>query len=247
VTESDSIGPKRGRTTRFVILSVLVVVLAVLGRVLPIRGWLLSLFSALRDAGPFGVFLFILTYTPGAVFFIPSAMFTFAAGFTYGPLWGALIAIPGIALSSCIIFMLARTVLRKPVEQWLRGDPRIRAVDHLLTRFGPKAVILLRFSPLSPFNILNFAFGLTGMKPLHYFVATSIGAAPGAIFYAQLGALTPHLDELASGRIPAGGQLQTYYLGFGICLTLVVAIWLGRLAKRALAHPEEELEVPLNE
>jgi uncharacterized membrane protein YdjX (TVP38/TMEM64 family) len=138
--------------------------------------------------------------------------------------------------------VLTRTVLRAPIEQWLRQDPRFSAVDHLLTRFGPKAVVLLRFSPLSPFSILNFAFGLTGMKPTHYFIATAIGAAPGAIFYSQLGALAPHLDEIVSGHMPAGGRTQTYYLCFGLCLTLAVAVWLGRLAKQAMLHPEEEMK-----
>jgi uncharacterized membrane protein YdjX (TVP38/TMEM64 family) len=215
--------------------------LLALGRLLPVGKWLLSLVSLLRGAGAIGGLLFVLAYTPGAIFFVPSAMFNFAAGFAYGPVWGALIAIPGIALSSCIVFALTRTVLRKPVEQWLRRDPRFRAIDHLLTRFGPKSVVLLRFSPLSPFSVLNFAFGLTGMKSLHYFIATAIGAAPGAIFYSQLGALAPHLDELVNGRLPQGGRFQTYYLCFGLVLTLFVALWLGRLAKRAMAHPEEEM------
>lgn len=247
MTASLAPAPKRHRQVRLVLLGLLLVSLVLLSRVLPLREWLLSGFSALRAAGLVGVILFILAYTPAAVLFIPSAMFNFAAGFVYGPFAGALIAIPGIALSSCVVFLLTRTVLRQPVEQWLGRDPRLRAIDHLLTRFGAKTVVLLRFSPLSPFNLLNFAFGLTGMKPSHYFIATAIGAAPGAIFYSQLGALAPHLEELASGRIPAGGKIQTYYLCFGIVVTLVVAIWLGRLAKGALADPKHELEQPLDD
>ena len=241
MTESVFPEPKGNRKQRIILLCSVVIGLAVLGRALPVGRWLFSLVTTLRSAGLLGALLFALSYTPGALLFIPSAMFNFAAGFAYGPVWGALVAIPGIALSSCLVFMLSRTVLRQPVEQWLGQDPRFKAVDHLLTRFGPKVVVLLRFSPLSPFNILNFAFGLTGMKPLHYFVATAIGAAPGAIFYSQLGALAPELDTIMSGRLPAGGRVQTYYLCFGLCLTLAIAIWLGRLAKHALTHPEQEL------
>ncbi|MGC4066569.1 MAG: VTT domain-containing protein [Polyangiaceae bacterium] len=220
---------------RLVVLGVLVMTLAVLGRILPFGRWLSGLVDALRGAGAWGMALFLFAYTPAALFFVPSALLTFAAGFAYGALLGTLLAIPAIAISAWAVFLLTRTVLREWVVDWLARDPRFVALDGLLTRFGPKAVVLLRFSPVSPFSILNFAFGLTGMKSHHYFIASAIGAIPGAAFYAQLGALAPHLDAIVQGRLPEGGRTQTVFLAFGLCLTVAVAVWLGRMAKAALA------------
>lgn len=235
---TDSLFPeaKRSRKHRLVAAAALVVALAVLGRFVPVGAWLTSLVTALRGAGVAGAILFMLAYTPGALLFVPSAMFTFAAGFAYGPYWAVLIAVPAIAFSSWVVFILSRTVLRKTIEQWLGRDPRFAVLDSLLTRFGPKAVVLLRFSPLSPFSVLNFAFGLTGMKSVHYLFASAIGTIPGVIFYSQLGALAPQLDDIANGKLPAGGRTQTYFLCAGLVLTVIVAVWLGRMAKVALAQ-----------
>lgn len=190
----------------------------------------------LRSAGVLGAILFACAYTPGAFFFIPSALFSFAAGYAYGPLYGTFVGVPGIGLSALTVFGLTRTVLRAPIEQWLGQDPRFIVVDRLLTRFGPKAVVLLRFSPVSPFSLLNFAFGLTAMKGWHYLLASLVGAVPGTLFYAQLGALAPQLSALSSGHLPEGGRTQTWFLAFGLCLTLGVALWLGRLARREMAR-----------
>jgi uncharacterized membrane protein YdjX (TVP38/TMEM64 family) len=227
-----------------VILGVLVAAMAALGRLLPVGRWLSSLVDTLRDSGAWGMALFLLAYTPAALFFVPSAVLTFAAGFAYGALWGTLLAIPAIAISAWAVFVLTRTVLRDWVVEWLGRDPRFLALDGLLTRFGPKAVVLLRFSPVSPFSILNFAFGLTGMKSHHYLLASAIGAIPGAAFYAQLGALAPHMDAIVQGRLPEGGRTQTIFLAFGLCLTIGVALWLGKMAKTALAKsgkgPDQE-------
>jgi len=235
VTASNPTPEWKRRTKRFLALALAIISLAAIGRILPTGRWISSVVELLRGAGIGGAVLYVVLYTPGALLFVPAALFTFAGGYAYGALVGALIAIPGVALSATAVFWLTRTVLRRPVEQWLRTDPRFTVLDQLLTRFGAKAVILLRFSPISPFSILNFAFGLTGMKTAHYLLASAIGAIPGAAFYAQLGALAPHLNDLSSGRLPAGGRAQTVFLCVGLCITVGVAVWLGRMAREALA------------
>lgn len=209
------------------------------GHVIPIGAWLQASSSELRDAGIPGMLLFVLSYSAGALLFVPSAMFTFVAGFTYGGLWGSLIGVPGIATSALSVFLLSRGLLRRNVEVWLARDPRFLVLDRLLARFGARAVILLRLSPLSPFSVLNYAFGLTGIPKGKYFLATCAGTIPGSVFYAQLGAVAPHLGSIAQGRLPEGGRAQTCFLLLGILITAGVGIWLGRLAKQALANAEE--------
>ncbi|HEY5955708.1 MAG TPA: VTT domain-containing protein, partial [Polyangiaceae bacterium] len=142
---------------RPVIFGLLVITLLVVGRVVPVGWWLESSSQQLRHSGALGAVIFVLGYSLGALLFVPSAMFTFVAGFTYGAFVGTLIGIPGIATSALLVFALSRTLLRKPVESWLRRDPRFVAVDRLIARLGARAVVLLRLSPISPFSVLNYA------------------------------------------------------------------------------------------
>lgn len=216
-------------------LLVLVVLLLLVGRVAPVGEWLVAGSTQLRHAGVWGALGFFAAYALGAFLFVPAAMFTSVGGYAYGATWGALLAIPATAVSAFLVFFLSRTVLRRNVEGWLGRDPRFLVVDALLAKFGARAVVLLRFSPVSPFSILNYGFGLTGIKPVHYFVATCLGTIPGSIFYAQLGAVAPHLGCLAEGRLPEGGYFQTISLIVGLVLTACVGIWLSVMAKRALA------------
>jgi uncharacterized membrane protein YdjX (TVP38/TMEM64 family) len=214
-------------------------VLLALGRILPVGAWLGFASTQLRHAGVLGALCFVLAYSVGALLFVPSAMFTFVAGFTFGAWRGTLIGIPGIASSSFAVFLLSQTLLRRPVESWLLQDPRLFAVDRLLARFGARSVVLLRLSPLSPFSVLNYAFGLTGIPRRQYFLATCIGTIPGSVFYAQLGAMAPHLGRIAEGRLPDGGRLETVFLLVGLVLTAVVGLWLGIGAKRAIRSAQQ--------
>jgi uncharacterized membrane protein YdjX (TVP38/TMEM64 family) len=238
LTRSDQPTSRLAAWKRPLGLLLLVLLLLFVGRVMPVGAWLVASSNQLRNAGPVGALLFVLAYTPGALLFVPAAMFTFVAGFTFGAWWGALIGIPGIGLSSMVVFLLARGLLRSNVERWLASDKRFVTVDLLLAKLGPRAVVLLRLSPLSPFSVLNYAFGLTAIPTRHYFVATCIGTLPGSIFFAQLGAAAPSLAAIADGHLPDTGRAQTYLLLFGLFVTAVVGIWLARVAKRALARAQ---------
>lgn len=217
------------------------------GRIVPIGAWLAAVSEHLRQAGAWGALLFVLSYVVGAFLFVPAAMLTSVAGYTFGIVWGTLIAIPGTALSGFAVFWLSRTLLRRTVEHWLKDDPRFIIVDQLLARFGARAIVLLRLSPVSPFSILNYAFGLTGIPKSHYLIATTLGTIPGSIFYAQLGAAAPHLGSIVEGRLPDGGYIQTVSLLVGLVLTAAVGIWLSVMAKRALAagaYAEQTVSTP---
>ncbi|HMA94160.1 MAG TPA: VTT domain-containing protein [Polyangiaceae bacterium] len=209
--------------------------LLLLGRIVPIGAWLAALSTYLRHAGVWGAILFASFYLAGAFLFVPAAMLTSVAGYTFGVVWGTLIGIPGTAVSAFAVFWLSRTLLRGTIEHWLKNDARFLVVDHLIARFGARAIVLLRFSPVSPFSILNYAFGLTGIPKSHYLVATTLGTIPGSLFYAQLGAAAPQLGSIVEGKLPDGGYLQTVTLLLGLVLTAAVAIWLSVMAKRALA------------
>lgn len=250
MTSLPSSPTQRAAWKRPVALLLLLLSLLLVGRIAPVGAWLVAASTHLRQAGLVGALLYVLAYTPGALLFVPSAIFTFVAGFTFGTWRGALLGIPGIGIASMVVFLLSRTLLRAHVERWLASDPRFSTLDQVLTDLGPRAVVLLRLSPLSPFSVLNYAFGLTAIPTGQYFLATCIGTLPGSIFYAQLGAIAPSLARIAEGRLPDAGRAQTYLLLFGLLVTAAVTLWLGRVAKHALAQaqlPNAETPNPMRQ
>ena len=205
-----------------------------LGRYYPVEHWALQLSNALRHAGVGGVLIYGLAYCVGAVFLLPAAMFSVGAGFAYGPVWGLMLAVPAAALSSLVVFLLARLALRGPVERWLCRDHRVMIIDKLLERRGPVAVVLLRLSPITPFNILNPVFGLTRIRARDYLWATSLGVIPGVLFYTQVGALATQAAAVHGGAL-VGGPWHLSMLVAGTLCAFGVIWWFARLSRKALA------------
>jgi len=230
-------------TLRPLLLPLLVLgLLALAARTLPVQDVLLGLGQVVEGAAGWGALLLGLSYTLGALLLIPGALFSMLAGFLYGPIFGALLAIPSTALASFVVFSLSRSVLRSTVERLSRRVARLRALDRVLERHGPRAVVLLRLSPLTPFGILNFAFGSSRMRARDYAWASALGGIPGGFLYAQLGAWLPSLTELGGARSLPEGPFGTALVVGGIALSLGVVIWLGHLAQRALSAETVPLE-----
>lgn len=216
--------------------------LFVLALSVPLDTLALELAERFRRAGPLGVVAYGLAYTPGALLLLPSAAFTLGAGFAYGALGGMALAIPAATLSSAVVFVVSRTLLRGEVERRFAQRPLFVAIDRAVSRHGVWTVVLLRLSPITPFNVLNYAFGLTRLKLRQYVLASVVGVTPGAVFYAYLGSVITSAAAYARGDRPSVGPLATVLYVVGLVATCAVVIILGRLAsrelKRQLQHPE---------
>ncbi|HUT93911.1 MAG TPA: VTT domain-containing protein [Thermoguttaceae bacterium] len=116
---------------------------------------------------------------------------------------------------------------------------KFRAIDAAVGRQGFKIVLLTRLSPLFPFNLLNFAFGLTSVSLLPYVVASWIGMLPGTLMYVYLGSAAKSLAELATGRVEGGWGQRTLF-GVGLLVTVIVTVFVARVAGKALS---EELAI----
>jgi uncharacterized membrane protein YdjX (TVP38/TMEM64 family) len=203
--------------------------------VLPVDVWALEVGAWVRGAGLLGAVLYGLAYTPGAVLLIPSAAFSLGAGFAFGLLRGVAIAIPSAAVSSIVVFLLGRTLLHGVVQARLAGYPRFKAIERAVERHGIKTVILLRLSPIMPFNLLNYLFGVTRLSVAQYAAASVIGVVPGAALFAYLGSLITSAAEYARGVRPDAGGVQVYLYWAGFVATLAVVIVIGRAARRELS------------
>lgn len=216
----------------------LVAVLALAAWLLPLRDWILRLADIMRAAGGRGIALFFLVYCVSTVAMLPGSVLTLAAGFAYGPIVGLLIASPASVTGATLAFLLGRTMLRGLVERRLAGAPRVRALDRALARQSFRLVLLLRLSPLLPFNLLNYALSLSRVRLRDYVLASFIGMLPVTFLYVYLGSLATTAATLtlaAETRSP--WKTALYVVGLAATIGAVYAA--TRAAQKAL---NEELE-----
>jgi uncharacterized membrane protein YdjX (TVP38/TMEM64 family) len=204
---------------------------------LPVREWTVALAERLRGAGGTGVVAFIAVYVVAEVALVPGSLLTMAAGFAYGPIGGLLVASPASVIAATVAFLLARTILRDWIRTTIAGSPKARALDHAIGKNSFKLILLLRLSPLIPFNVLNYALGLSDAHLGRYVVASFVGMLPGTWLYVYLGSVA----TAAAGLVEAGGgggQQRIVLTIAGLVATIVAVVFVTRSAKRAL---EDEL------
>jgi uncharacterized membrane protein YdjX (TVP38/TMEM64 family) len=184
-----------------------------------------------------GVILAAL-WVPAAVLLVPGSVLTLGTGFLLGVGWGTLVVSIGSTLGAAAAFGVARSFLRDRVRARLEGRPRFRAVDRAVAREGTKIVLLLRLSPLFPYNVQNYAFGATGISFRRYVLASWAGMLPGTLLYVYLGAGARSLAEAATGRVGAGAWGAALFAA-GLVATAAATWLVTRSARRALARREE--------
>lgn len=169
--------------------------------------------------------LYVLT----CVAFVPGSLLTLVAGATFGVLVGSVTVSIASTLGATLAFLVGRHLARDRVARLVEGNARFAAVDRAVGRRGLRIVLLTRLSPVFPFNLLNFAYGLTGVRLRDYVLGSWIGMLPGTVMYVYLGAV---FGEAATdrSRTPAEWAL---FLG-GLAATVAVAVMVARIARRAI-------------
>jgi uncharacterized membrane protein YdjX (TVP38/TMEM64 family) len=167
------------------------------------------------------------------VLFLPGSILTLGSGFAFGLVGGTIAASLGSLLGVSASFLLGRTLARSMVERMALSRPGFRAIDEAVGKQGFKIVLLTRLSPVFPFNLLNYGFGVTRVSFRDFFLASWIGMFPGTVMYVYFGTAVKSLTDLAAGRIEGGGA-RYLLLGVGLAATVLVTVVLTRTAKRAL-------------
>ena len=149
---------------------------------------------SVRALGPWGPLAFIALYVIGPALFLPGAPLTIAAGVLFGPVWGTAYTIVGATGGATLAFVVARYLGRDWVERRTSGV--LARIKTGVESEGWKFVAFTRLVPLFPFNVLNYAFGLTNIGVVPYAAASFFCMMPGAAAYVYLG---------YAGREAAGG------------------------------------------
>jgi uncharacterized membrane protein YdjX (TVP38/TMEM64 family) len=202
--------------------------------VLPLGHWMSQLVDWMRGAGLAGAIAYAVVYVLAALLMIPGSLLTAGAGLAYGPWWGTLLVSPVSVAAATLAFLLGRTVARGWIARRTEADAKFRAVDAAIGTHGFKVVALLRLSPLFPFNVLNYALGLTGVRLRDYALGSFVGMLPGTFLYVYLGSLVGDVAALSQGTAHASTARQALSL-VGLAATVIVTTYVTRLARRALA------------
>jgi uncharacterized membrane protein YdjX (TVP38/TMEM64 family) len=196
---------------------------------LPIQGWLKGALNWIAALGAWGPVLFIALYIVACVLFVPGSVLTLGAGALFGVVRGSIYVSIGATLGATAAFLVGRYLARDWVAKKIQGNPAFNAIDKAVADEGWKIVGLVRLSPIFPFTLLNYAFGLTRVSLRDYFFASWIGMMPGTVMYVSIGSLA----KAAGERTRSAAEWALY--GVGLVATILVTVIITRIAKRALA------------
>lgn len=202
-----------------------------------VRHAVVSLAMTMHAGGPLGVALYVLTFCVGAVLTVPLGFFGVLAGFAWGPVRGALTAIPTATLAATLAFALGRQLAKTAVgKRWL-DHPRLRMVDAVVRVDGLRIVTLLRLTPMMPQNLLHYALGATPLRARDFILATGLGLAPHLAMQGYVGSLVHDASELWSRDSASLRDPHTWVKPLlGLALTGVFIGLVTRAARKALAH-----------
>ena len=224
----------RGRTLlQLALLIAVVALLLVFGR--SAAAYLPVFADWVEGLGALGPLVFVVGYAVAVVAFVPGSVLTLAGGALFGLFEGVLYVFTAAVLGSTASFLIARHLARDVIAKRIEGDARFGAIDRAVGEEGRRIVFLLRLSPVFPFNLLNYALGLTRVRLADYLVA-SIGMLPGTLLYVYLGKLGGDVAAAVGGAGRARGWPEWALLGVGLAATAVVTILITRIASRALTQ-----------
>ncbi|KAK4747687.1 hypothetical protein SAY87_014273 [Trapa incisa] len=198
----------------------------------------LNQFSAFIEGyGPAGYALFVAVYAGLEILAIPAIPLTMSAGLLFGSLIGTIIVSISGTVAASVAFLIARYFARERILKLVKGNKKFLAIDKAIGENGFKVVTLLRLSPLLPFSLGNYLYGLTSVKFIPYVLGSWLGMLPGTWAYVSAGAFGRAIIQEES-EILSGGNGQLLTLGLGFLVTALAATYVTRLAKDAVKDIE---------
>ncbi len=215
----------------FVLLIVAVVIAMLV--LLPWQDYLSRIVAQVDQMGAWGPVILIAVYVVATVLFVPGSILTLGSGFLWGLTIGIITISIGSTLGAAAAFLLGRTLLRDMIAAKVEQNEKFRAIDAAVGEQGFKIVLLTRLSPVFPFNLLNYSFGVTRVSFRDYILASWIGMLPGTAMYVYIGSALKSLADLSSGNVNSGLGGKFLY-GFGLVMTVIATIYVTKVARKAL-------------
>lgn len=217
---------------RWTVAGAAVAAVLVAVRMLPVAEWLGRFQDWVGGLGVLGGALYALVYVACALLFVPGSLLTVGAGLVFGLGWGIVLVSAASTTAAALAFLIARHLARARVEEIARRNDRFEAIDRAVREKGWQVVALLRLSPLVPFSVSNYLYGLTAVRFGPYVFASWAAMLPGTVLYVWLGAAGQ--AAAAAGRGEGRSPWEWALLGAGLLATAAVTVLLTRTARREL-------------
>ena len=233
--------PAARRSYKWLLWLGLVVALVAALRYSHAKSYLQEGLQLISTTGLVGMLCYVLLYIVVCVLMLPGSVLTIGAGTVFGLGTGILLTSVGSTLGATAAFLVGRYLTRDWIARRIERHPRFRAIDRAVAREGWKIVGLTRLSPVFPFSLLNYAYGLTSVSLRDYFFASWIGMLPMTVLYVYVGSLLRNATtaDPSSGRVRSPLEWGMY--GLGLLATVVVSVYVTRLARRALRERVDDV------
>lgn len=224
-------GTRRGGALRVVLAAAALVALFLMGE--DLARYIPRFATWVEGLGLWAPVVYAAGYAIATVALVPGSLLTLAAGAVFGLGKGVVTVFLGATIGATMAFLISRYVARSWVEQRLERHQRFTVIDAAIGEQGLKIVALLRLSPVFPFNMLNYALGLTRVRLRDYLIA-HLFMLPGTFLYVYYGRLAGAVAEVASGTQPQRGPGYYALLATGLLATLAVTAFVTRIARTSL-------------
>ena len=195
------------------------------------------LFHALTwvdSLGAVGAIAFIIIYILATVAFFPGSILTLGAGVVFGVVLGSFYVFIGATIGATVAFLVGRYLARGWVAEKIQGNNKFQAIDEAVGKEGLKIVLLTRLSPIFPFTLLNYAYGVTGVSLKDYLIGCA-GMIPGTIMYVYIGSLAGSLATIGTSAPATNPVLLWTIRLIGFIATVAVTLYVTKIARQALA------------
>ena len=187
----------------------------------------------INSLGAIGGIVFIGIYIIATLAFLPAALLTLGAGVIFGVTWGSIYVFIGATLGAIAAFLGGRYLAQGWVKEKISSYKKFAIIDKAVSKEGLKIVLLVRLSPLFPFNLLNYALGITSVSFQDYLIG-SVGMIPGTIMYVYFGSLVGDIALIGSKNQPGNIILHWVIQIMGLIATIAVTVYVTKIAKKAL-------------
>ena len=223
-----------------IVLLAVLVALVVLVRLLPVAAWLDSFNAWVAQKGVWAPLIFGVVYVIATILFLPGSVLTVAAGVAFGLVEGTIIVSIASTLGAALSFLISRHLMRDWVTRRLGGSARAASIDRAIGREGAKIVVLLRLSPVVPFNAFNYLLGVTAVPFWTSTFWSWMGMLPGTVLYVYLGSIGRAGVSVVRAQPGEVDWLKLAFYGIGLVATLAVSVVVTRLARKAMRELEAE-------
>ncbi|GJD21708.1 hypothetical protein RIVM261_066640 [Rivularia sp. IAM M-261] len=219
---------------KILLACIAVVTVIFLAKALNFQSLLQQALRWVQSLGVLGPIAFMVIYNLATILFIPGSVLTLGGGVLFGVFWGSIYVFIAATIGATVAFLIGRYLSRDWVSKQLEKYPKFQAIDSAVAREGWKIVFLTRLSPLFPFNLLNYAFGITQVSLKDYILGSS-GMIPGTIMYVYIGSLAGDIAMIGTKQ-STNPTLQWSVRIVGFIATVAVTIYVTRIARNALEN-----------